>query len=268
MVNDPTQDAGSVQTINKDGEAPKRRMASPAAAWSAYSTIRWANQRRDLRFGELQGIYNGMAPTPPGVNAANGMPDMPNINTRQFQAKVGTYVATWNAVTMSGQMWAEVEADNADPMIAKRNSEYLSECFNWAIQQWEMDGDKDDPDFCSSSNYVLNSSTRDTQMGIFGIGFSMFEDHIDFRWRPIPTRRILVPQGTRLTLDNCPALFIKDSISVSKLYSMRNKPGWNKDAICRALYDRVELSNVTSLTILDLRRVYKPASQQRLMAPV
>lgn len=242
---DPTQAAGSVQTIDAKGKAPKRRMETPAAAWSAYTNIRTLSSKRDARFGDIAGIYAGFPPTPPGVNANNGMPDMPNVNTKQFQAKVAKYVSTWNAVSSQSDGWARIEAVHNNPMEAQRRSACISEYFNDAIKQWEDPIDDDDA-FCSFAGYLLNSGSRDTQMGLFAVGIGLWEDKIDFRWTPIPTRKVLVPQGTKLSLSNCPAMFIEDdSWSVAKLWSMRGKPGWNDAAIERALFDRVELQAQT-----------------------
>lgn len=238
---EPTSSPLAVQTIRSDGTAPERRMSTPAAAWSSYITIRNQNQKRDARFATMEGMYAGFPPTPPQVMIDNGMPDMPNINTKQFQAKIATYVSTWHAVTASGPRQVEVKAKHPDPQEAMRRSEAITEAFNWAIQEWDYRSD-DEAEFCPSRDYVINSSFRDTQMGIFGIGFSMFEDDIDFRWRGIPTRRILLPQRTRLSLDNCPVMFIEDEISVAQLWQRRKQTGWNEAAITRALYDRVELN--------------------------
>ena len=60
----------SVQTIViKDGKAtaPKRRMATASAAWSAYTNIRTLSAKRDLRYGDIAGIFAGFPPTPPSV---------------------------------------------------------------------------------------------------------------------------------------------------------------------------------------------------------
>lgn len=244
---DLNQDALSVQTINiKDGKAtaPKRRMATPSAAWTAYTNCWYQGRKRDARFADIAGIFAGFPPTPPSVLANNGIPDCPNINTKQFQSKLGKYVSTWNAVSSQSDGWFKVEASHPDPKEAMRRSACLTDYFNDAIRQW------DDPDstaeFCAMPEYLINSATRDTQMGLFSIGVGMWEDDVDFRWVPIPTRRVFVPQGTRLSLKNCPAIFIEDNnFSVAQLWNMRGKPGWNNDAIERCLFDRVELQAQT-----------------------
>lgn len=250
-MNNPNQSNTnlSVQTIKiEDGKAtaPKRRMSTPTAAWNAYTNLWYQGRKRDLRFGQIFGIYSGFPPTPPSVLANNGIPDWPNINTKQFQAKLGKYASTWNAVSGQNDGWYKVKMKHPDPMEAMRRSECVTKHYNNAIKRWD-DSAVDEEDFCTLSAYVLNSQVRDTQMGLFGIGVGLWEDEIDFRWTPIPTRRVFVPQGTRLNLVNCPAIFIEDNnFSVAQLWSMRGKKGWNDNAIERCLFDRVELQAQTN----------------------
>ncbi len=42
-----------------DRRAPKRRIATPAAAQGAYYTAKWQERQRDARYGDIRGIYDG-----------------------------------------------------------------------------------------------------------------------------------------------------------------------------------------------------------------
>lgn len=246
-VNPADEGVLSVRTIDSEGKAPKRRVSTVTAAWSSYSEALNGNQRRDQRFGDIQGIYNGFPPTPPSVLERNGQADMPNINTKQFQAKVDTYCSTWNAISAQGEGWIDIIAEHDDPMEAERRSKVLTEESNRAIKQWDS-VDEDELEFENGSQFVLESSARDKQMALFGIGIAFFPDNIDFRFRMIPTRNVLLPDQTRICLDNCPVVFIKDQLSVVDLYDKADLPGWNRNAILRQLYDHVELRSATSQT--------------------
>lgn len=231
-----------VRTVASDGKAPKLRIATPAAAYSAYVTQREVDRKRQARFGAIAGIYAGFPPTSPAEMARLGMPDMPNMNTKQFQAKVDSYCSNWNAINAAGSEWFEVEAEHENPMEAMRRSKCITQKFNQAIKKW------DTTTFQSSNRYIIESATRDKQMALFDIGIAYFADGIDFRWRSLPTRKVIVPEGTRLTLDNCPALFIEDQMSVPDLYSMRKKDGWNEETILSLLYLRTnQTSRVTGV---------------------
>lgn len=231
MQNPQSSDSLTVQTIDGKGKAPKRRIASPQAGLLAWNQMREIERRRDLRFNAIAGIYAGFPPTPPEQMEEMGMADFPNINCKQFQSKVDSYVGNWNAINAAGSDWYECEAEHDEPMEAARRSKVLSKHFNCAIRQWEGTDY-----FAVGRHYIIKSATRDTQMGLFGIGVGHFCDHIDFRWKVRPTRKVLVPEGTNLLLDNCPFLAIEDEMSVPDLWAMRGKPGWNEETIKALLY--------------------------------
>src|SRR5689334_4044188 len=100
----------TVRTIDGEGRAPKRRIATPAAAQGAYYTAKWQERQRDARYGDIRGIYDGFPPVPPSRMEEMGMGDMPNFNLKQFQAKIDQYVDTWRRVTCAGEVWYEVKA--------------------------------------------------------------------------------------------------------------------------------------------------------------
>lgn len=232
-----------VQTVRADGSAPKRRIATPAAAQAAYYSARQNERQRDARFGDIMGIYSGFPPVRPSIMEEMGMGDMPNVNLKQFQAKIDQYVDVWRRVNTSGRTWYDVKAKHADPREAQRRSTYLTECFNRAIRRW------DSTDFRQSSGYILRCTARDTQMGLFAIGISHFNDSIDWRWQMRPTRKVLVPYGTQISQENCSVMFIEDdTISVTQLYSMKGKPGWNEKAILYNLYLRTNQQNAPNLS--------------------
>lgn len=227
-----TSSSLTIQTISGDGKAPKRRIATAQAGLTAYYSMREIERRRDLRFNAIAGIFAGFPPIPPEQMEEMGMADFPNFNTKQFQSRVATYTDNWNAINAAGDNWFEVKLKHEDPMEAKRRSDLVTTYFNDAVKKWE--GGEDN--FAANRHYIINSATRDTQMGLFGIGVAHFCDHIDFRWKVRPTRKVLVPEGTNLLLDNCPFLCIEDEMSVPDLWAMRGKPGWNEEAIKSLLY--------------------------------
>jgi len=232
------QNSLTVQTVDSKGNAPKRRIATPAAAQGAYYNARWMERQRDARYGDIRGIYDGFPPVKPSLMEEQGMGDMPNVNLKQFQAKIDQYVDTWRRVTCSGEIWYEVKAKHPDPAEMARRSQYLTDCFNRAIRRWNS------TDFRQSGAYVLRCAAKDTQLGLFGIGVAHFRDSIDWRWDMRPTRKVYVPYGTLISMENCPVMFIDDdTVSITQLYSMKDKPGWNKEAILWALYLRINQTN-------------------------
>lgn len=230
----------TVQTIAADGEPPVNRISGASALWSAYEESRRLSARNDARFGDLAGCYAGFPPEDPRELERQGLKDAPNMNLKQMKAKIGTYVSTWLDHNTGGDQWYEVKFKPKHATSSEQWDDWNrkgTQFFNEAIKEWDSEG------LCNASQYVYESIVRDTQMGIFGLGIAYFADPIDWRWHAVPTRKVYVPEGTKMNLSNCPAMFIDREITVTKLYRYAKiaerdseKSPWNREAIFQALY--------------------------------
>jgi hypothetical protein len=233
-----------VATVGADGTPPTHRIGSAQALWSAYQDARIVNSRSDLRFADLRGCYDGFPPVPPSELEAQGLVDAPNINLKQMKAKITTYVSTWVDHNTGGDQWYDVKLKMKYFQSAQewnQASILASRFFNDAIKEWDAEG------LCNASQYIYESMVRDNQMGLFGIGVAYFPDPIDWRWQAVPTRKVLVPEGTKITLSNCPAMFIELPMMVTELYDYAREKDpdgpkletpWNRKAILKVLYDK------------------------------
>lgn len=232
----------TVQTVSADGTPPVHRVGSAQAMWSAYQEALQLAQRQDVRFAEMRGCYDGFPPVPPQDLQAQGLVDAPNINLKQMKAKIATYVSTWVDHNTGGDQWYDVKLKTKyfqSPQQWNEANQKASSFFNEAIKEWDAEG------LCNASQFIYESMIRDTQMGLFGVGVSYFADPIDWRWQAVPTRRVLVPEGTKVTLANCPAMFIEIPMTVTELYSYAIQKGtekvpsnWKKDPILKLLHNK------------------------------
>ncbi len=235
--------SNAVKTVDQDGNAPKNRISDASGFYTEYMRAMDNDMVRDVRFASLRGIYDGGLPIDPKTMEEQGLADLPNINTRQFQAKINTYVSTWTDHDTGGDSFAEVKVKpipGQSPELVPVLSEALTKFFNEAILEWE-DCDKPSP-----SHFIFESTVRNTQMGIFGLGVPHFASSWDWRFESIPTRNVLVPQGTKLNLKNCPAMFIRKPYTVTQLYwyAQNDRTGkWNKEAVMDLLYTRTSVQN-------------------------
>lgn len=230
-------------TVDQHGKAPVNRITDAAQAWGSYQQAREVSIQDDARFASMRGIYDRFPPINPADLERQGMADMPNINMGQFTAKVNTYVSTWLAHNTGGDKWFEAKLKakyfNSE-QEAVEASDRVSRHFNDAIKQWDGVGE------LNASHYIFESAIRDTQMGIFGLGIAQFPDAIDWRFRSIPTRKVYVPKGTKIMMQNGSAMWLEISYSVSELYAFRDKKGWNKKELFQLLYDKTAQNNGTA----------------------
>lgn len=228
------------QRPDEAGKAPKNRFASHAGLWSEFQRAQEAHMRNDVRFTALRGIFDRLPPENPAWLEAQGLEDMPNFNLGEFTSKVESYVSTWVDHNTGGYKFYDIKLHRKNenpPELSDYYDEKVTEFFNEAITEWD-----DDSDTQSAAPYILESCVRDLQMGIFGIGLPYFNDDTDWRFNAIPTRKVFVPRGTKITLRNCSVLFILTETTVTEIYNTVQSAGvdsgWNKKAVYDMLYNK------------------------------
>lgn len=227
-------------TLDQDGKPPTTRFSSFAGLQSAYMDAKRMHDTQDIRYTSIRGIFDRMPPEDPAYLRQQGLEDMPNFNTGEFTAKVESYVSTWVDHNTGGYKFAKVRLKRKKenpPELSDAYDEKATDFFNEAMTEWE-----DDAETQSAAHYILKSCVRDTQMGLFGVGYCYFKDDVDWRFCSIPNRKVLLPRGTSVTLENCGVLFVESETTVTDLYnkvkSANADAGWNKDAVWQMLYDR------------------------------
>lgn len=233
------------RTIDEKGNPPKERICTYGGLWRSYQDSIEADKVNDARATSLLGIYARKAPQNPAELREQGLEDMPNFNTGEFTAKVDSYVSTLIDHNTGGYKIATVKLKRKPenpPELSDYYDEKATDFFNEAFTEWD-----DDSEVRGLSAYLMNTTVRDTQMGIFGIGLSYHKDDVDWRFSLLPTRKFRVPRGTKADLSNCPAAFIETSERVTDLYDKVEKApdgsGWNKEAVFRLLYERTSSRN-------------------------
>lgn len=243
------------QLPSESGKAPKNRFVSFQGLHNAYRNAVREQMKNDMRFVALRGIYDLKPPEDPAYMRSQGMEDMPNFNLGEFKSKVDSYVSTWVDHNTGGYKFFDVKLKRKKenpPEVSDFYDEKATQFFNESITEWD-----DDSDTRSAAPYILESCVRDLQMGIFGIGIAYFQDDVDWRFCAIPTRKFIVPAGTKLTLKNCQVLFVPtETMTVTDLYEMakdaQEGDGWNKKAVMELIYNRVaDVSKGTERTFAD-----------------
>src|SRR5690606_1634971 len=166
-------------TIDEKGNPPKERISTYGGLWRAYQDSIQADMVNDVRFTSLRGIYDRKAPQNPSELREQGLEDMPNFNTGEFTAKVDSYVSTLIDNNTGGYKLATVRLKRKPenpPEVSDYYDEKATEFFNEAFTEWD-----DNSEVCGLSSYLMNTTVRDNQMGLFGIGPSNHTAVYDWR---------------------------------------------------------------------------------------
>jgi len=230
-----TEDPSEPKTISEKGTPPRNRFSTPAGIWSAFTNAKQCHSKGKERLADIRSAYDRMPPalSKEEEEQLNGFP---NVNRGELRAKIDTYISTWTDHNTGGDKIAEIRCKKHDDITEAQQQDYsvkVSKFFNEALQMWEFD------EGASLASYILESVTRDTQMGMFGIGPIWFKDSTDWRFTALPTRCVYVPEGTKVNLSNCPALFIEATYRTTDLYDLRNKDGWNQKAVLDFLHKNI-----------------------------
>lgn len=228
-------------TVTADGTPPQRRIVTAAGAWKSYQDAIATSRLDDLRFASIRGINDRLPPVDPQELRDQGLDNAPNINLGQFSSKVDTYVSTWTDHNCSGDRMADLQYKRINFNTVEewtRANEYGKKCFNDCIKLWETEEIED------LSPFICERVICDKQMGLFGIGVLKFQDAIDWRPKAVPSRKVRPSRGTKVTLNNCQALFIDQSYTVSELWNyvrdekVAKETNWNREPVIKILYER------------------------------
>jgi len=244
-------------TVDEKGRPPERRIKTADAAWGSWQKALEWNQFNDARFADIAGISDGFPPIPPGDLAKEGLEDAPNINLRQFSAKVSTYVSTYVDLETNAERRVDVQLKRENfpnQQAWKTANGLVSNCFNRSIDFWDDDEEQ------NSSQFFNERVGCNYQMGHFGIGVMRFPDDIDGRPKSIPTRKVIPSPGTHVTLDNCQALFIGlIGYTISQLYGYvkdeetAKSSRWKRSAVLDLLYHNTKQPRSGAASVLETR---------------
>jgi len=224
-------------TVSQTGKAPKTRFTSASAVWSSYQNALTESLKNDVRLTDVRAIYDG-APLELGdisnQQLANAG-DLPNINLRRFTSKIQSYVGNFTQLDCGADSIADIKVKikhTESPTQKTLWEMQLTQFFSEAIAEW-------DPDCNSIADYVMESTVRNIQMALFGIGCAFFRDEWDWRFIAIPTRSVRVPNGTKITLRNHSATFVNRTYTATELWEKRKFKGWNEQVVIEFLYWRL-----------------------------
>lgn len=240
---------GRLANLDSEGKAPESRYQS---ASSAYGLFEKCNEDAAIdreRIVSLRGIYDNHPPDSQEALDECGLGDMPNINLGTFRAKIDAYSSAWMDLNTGGDGFYEVRCPDIVPVDYREMvSGKLTNFFNEAIGDWAAPGTH------NGAMYIANSSIRDNQMGIFGIGPAAFLHPKDFRFTSIPLHRVIVPRGTHVTLNNCQVLFAKWKQTLPDMFdTIKDREGaiadgWNPAAVLWAIYNHTATHNTKHST--------------------
>lgn len=230
----PTSSYLPLNQISEDG-VPESRLTDPKAVREIVIKLIEANKGRSETDSSVFGQISGRAPYDKGELIKNAMMWRSNFASRIGEASFNLALSQFNDVILES------------PQLAVCRTEFSkddNENDDWSgiiTEEFERLNDSDD-------TLVYNLFLSQHEMVLYRCGPVLFEDDLDFRFRALPQRYVLVPDESRSTVAEWKLSVVRCFYTSDELYSFirdsetASDAGWNVAAVRHALMKIVPYS--------------------------
>lgn len=217
----------------------KPRLNDPEDAQAMVRLLLEADRERAIALTTVKGMLDGNSPFNQASLVAAGQGNRTNVNFREGEAMLDSAATPYYDLFAESPTYFQVEVDERDPQKRSRYSRTITEHFDTMLKDW--------------SGFDHNIQRVNREMVGFGRGFCMWPDPVNWRFSAIQQSRVLVPDGTSSDVDSLEVVVVRQSMTVSDLYSkVRNpeaakKVGWRPQRVMDAIAGAVpETTNSTA----------------------
>lgn len=224
----------------------KPRLNNPDHAQDIARLLLEADRERAVALAIVKGMLDGNSPFNQSVLTAEGQGNRTNVNFREGEAMLSSAETPYYDLFAESPTYFQVEVDERDPQKRSQYSRSVTEHFDAMLKDW--------------AGFDYNFQRTNHEMVGFGRGFVMWPDPVSWRFSAIQQSRVLVPDGTPADPDALEIVVVRQSMTVSDLYSkVRNpdaakKVGWRPQAVMEAIAGAMP-ETVNSTTEIDQEMV-------------
>lgn len=211
--------------VTRSGES---RLASADDARNALNKLLQEDEQRSYQRAIVKGCYDGNAPYNERKRRQDGMAWACNLNFLGLEGTLDSaripYYGLFSGVPTYAQFKTNHQPDNPESDLWNQR---IADKFTCLLNRWRQ--------------FKWHIQASQFEMLFEGWGPLMFEDDADWRFRAVPARAVLVPQGSPSCLDNrCPFIAIKCDYRIHELYKHISQDsakdrGWNVEAVQYAI---------------------------------
>lgn len=209
-----------VQHTTADGYPPRRRIATPNAAWSVFTKLRDADDQDARRRATIQGMVDGNPPYKQSELDELGLGNLTNVNFMSMRANLDARAGAVHELFQEVESMVQITPRHLlkDDPQAHHHCAVIAEEFSDTLRDWS--------DFAPNMDMVVRDSDS------AGLGFMLFTDEWD--WRPTAYRRgsLLVEPEASVKVDDNEILMVRAKMTASEIYEIcedeeiARKRGW------------------------------------------
>lgn len=225
-------DPSALRTVNENGKAPLSRLKSASQAYEVAMELDRANAKRRIKNTRVYKAYNRFPPNQYSKLARKTRGDESNVNFGMLAFVIDNNLASFYDMLTERTQAAEIITKKGNTKETAEWSDNISTAFDQALQRWD--------------DFLLNQEEGLLDMLLYGKGVEMWEDNDGFQTKHVPADEILVPDSTKITLNNFDVVVVKWKYPLHELYEAikdqeaAQQMGWNVDAVIEAMRWRRE----------------------------
>lgn len=252
----PTQPAGTEgplrgvikQDYNNSLTAPTNIVQTLTAARAIYEQVRLDNLKRLELFASIEGLIQGNPPYDPLELEQAGLSHVANFNNLDGTSRYEKgALAFWNLLDATEYLAKFEFYDENNPEF-QGYADILARNFDKVVREWK--------------SFVRHFCCFTGQLIKFGYTALMWPDERDWRWEPIETARLFLPNQCSTDTNLITSIFIESVFTVQYLWAVyeefkdkkKDESPWNMDALKSFLVFRANtwLKTASNSQITDI----------------
>lgn len=232
-----------LQNTTETGNAPRRRIATPAAAYQIYDSLKEHDEQDAQRRAIIQGMVDGNPPYNQRELDEAGLGHLVNVNFMSMRANLDSRAGAAHELFMEVATLIELTPRAVTPLdtVIYDFANIIAEEFTTTVMDW--------PGFLVSMDLAFRESDA------YGLGYCIWPNEWD--WRPKAYKRgsMLVDSKASVDVNENELIMLRDSMKAGELYTIIE----NEEAARAAGWS---VANVKKLLVSVYRKKETQGNQQ------
>jgi len=234
-----------LQTVSKSGQAPKTRIRDVQAASEIVENLYQSNERRRLKWAQVDRMFDGTPPYDPQVLLNNGQAWRSNVPTMSGKAILSNASTTYYDLLSASDTFFEIKLDLADKNRGIELSRAITTLVDKKLKKW--------PDFFNRMWAMINDYVR------HGRGFLCWKGD-DWKFTNIAQSRVMVPDATNIDLETVDLIIMTQEVQPTWLWKKikdvkeSEKIGWNRSMVIQAIGNAMPPETQNSDDLVEIEK--------------
>lgn len=223
-----------IQSTTETGQPPKNRINNVKAAWNIFHRLLENNKETAKGRAKIQGLIDGNRPYSEASLRGKGQAWRSNVNWREAEGIIDSNTSAYLELILEVQsliqVELELEKDEKPPLEPSMDwRSIIEEEFTKILRDWD--------------GFYYNFQLLSREIFSYGASVVYFVDEFNWMYEVAKSAAVLVPAGTRSSLDRSKYFLIRDTMEVDEIWDIvengdkAEKAGWNLTGLKQTMID-------------------------------